>query len=331
MKKTASLMLVALIVSACAAPQVTVAPEVTVTLTSTPMPTPHPEFAALQQAFSDSGLRFTLQADGLIYDGETPVPGLHVTPDGTMTLTVDGESVTLGPVDVVFDDEDGVSIDGYEQDENGAWVEASETVTLGGVTLTLDENGVVTDMSVEGNYTPEQKTEKLKAVDPTNWGFDKGEAQIVVDGSDRFITPVGDPETKIAKWYFASNEWEWDLDVMKGLEGGNPLFDFAETWEMNGKSPVDSSSAHTDSVDLLNFANQSGPGIHYTYIVGVYLFSDDHPGVAVAAVAGTNSSLFPDSTENTKKMVGWICLKNDSGELVRMRVRNAEVVRRRFH
>lgn len=244
MKKTAFLLLVATIFSACSSPQMTVAPEVTVTLTSTPMPTPHPEFAALQQAISDSGLRFTLQADGLVYDGETPVPGLHVAPDGTMTLDVNGESITLNPADVDFDDEDGVKIKGYEwqdkdpeDDEPGAWVEAVETVTLNGVTLTLDENGAVTEMSVEGNYTPEQKIEKLAAVDPTNWGFDAGEAQIVVDGSNRFIIQAGDPETKLAKWYFASNEWEWDWGVLEGLEDGNPLFELAKTCKVLARFP----------------------------------------------------------------------------------------------
>jgi hypothetical protein len=42
-----------------------------------------------------------------------------------MTLTVNGETVTLDPADVDFDDEKGITIDGYEWDEEvGAWVEA---------------------------------------------------------------------------------------------------------------------------------------------------------------------------------------------------------------
>ncbi len=127
--KKSILFFVVFILTACAsAPQVTVmAPSaMTVTLTP-PIPTPtlHPEFAALQQTIADSGSRFTLGADGLLYDGETPIPGITVTPDGTMTLTVNGETVTLDPADVDFDDEKGITIDGYEWDEEvGAWVEA---------------------------------------------------------------------------------------------------------------------------------------------------------------------------------------------------------------
>ncbi|MCK6585438.1 MAG: hypothetical protein L6Q49_20245 [Anaerolineales bacterium] len=119
------------LLASCAAPplQVTFTSEVTVTLTPAPTPTQHPKFAALQQAIADSGSRFTLQADGLVYDGETPIPGVTVAPDGTMSMTVNGETVTLDPADVNFDDQDGISIDGYDfQDTDGdgnpdSWVE----------------------------------------------------------------------------------------------------------------------------------------------------------------------------------------------------------------
>ncbi|MBI3165069.1 MAG: hypothetical protein HYZ24_10330 [Chloroflexi bacterium] len=155
----------AYLVVACA-PQVTSTSEVTVTLTPISTPTLHPEFAALQQTIADSGSRFTLGADGLLYDGETPIPGMTVAPDGTMTLTVNGETVTLDPADVDFDDEKGITIDGYEWDtEAGAWVEAEspamqqtntlldqyhidpETVTVteegGAVNVTDNETGTV--------------------------------------------------------------------------------------------------------------------------------------------------------------------------------------------
>lgn len=117
-----------LFVMSCA-PQATATPEATVTLppTKTPIPTPtlNPQFAVLQEKIASNGNRFTLNsADGLIYDGSESVPGLHVAPDGTMTLTVNGETVTIDLADVTFDDEKGISIDGYGLDENGGWVEA---------------------------------------------------------------------------------------------------------------------------------------------------------------------------------------------------------------
>lgn len=116
-----------LFVMSCA-PQATATPEATVTLppTKTPIPTPtlNPQFAVLQEKIASNGNRFTLNsADGLIYDGSESVPGLHVAPDGTMTLTVNGETVTIDLADVNFDDENGINIDGYELTEDG-WVEA---------------------------------------------------------------------------------------------------------------------------------------------------------------------------------------------------------------
>lgn len=135
MKKPVFLLIaISLLLSACATssiPQVTVTSEVTVTSTllptETPIPTPtlHPQFAALQEQVAASGGRFILHPDGMISDGAEPIPGLTVSPDGTMTLTVDGETMTLDPTKAVFDDENGFSYPGYEQDADGNWLEAA--------------------------------------------------------------------------------------------------------------------------------------------------------------------------------------------------------------
>lgn len=130
MKKT-SLFFLAFIFTACA-PQVTVTPEVTVTVTASPIPAPtlHPQFLALQEQIANSGGRFSLRVDGLIYDGETPIPGVTVATNGTMTITINGETITLDPADVSFDDEKGISIKDYEltdvddDGEKDTWVEA---------------------------------------------------------------------------------------------------------------------------------------------------------------------------------------------------------------
>jgi hypothetical protein len=123
--------IIAFILTAClpSTPQVTLTPEATVTSTppptETPIPTPtsHPQFTALQNEIVDSSTRFTLQADGLIYDGQTPIPGISVAPDGVMTISVNGETVTLDPDSVSFG-EDGVEVEGYELNDEGEWVEA---------------------------------------------------------------------------------------------------------------------------------------------------------------------------------------------------------------
>jgi hypothetical protein len=140
--------IIAFILTAClpSASQVTVTPEVTVTSspppTETPIPTPtfHPQFTALQNEIVNSSTRFTLQADGLIYDGETPIPGISVAPDGRMSLTVNGETVTLAPDTVNFGEE-GIEVDGYELNDDGEWVEAISEAKQHTDKI-LEENGV---------------------------------------------------------------------------------------------------------------------------------------------------------------------------------------------
>lgn len=118
------LILLPSILAACAAPQVTVPSTPLPSETPIPTPTLHPQFAEIQEQVSASGGRFNLQADGTIQDGAEPIPGITIALDGTISLTVNGESVTLDPADVNFDDESGISIDGFELNEDGEWVEA---------------------------------------------------------------------------------------------------------------------------------------------------------------------------------------------------------------
>lgn len=128
------LFFIVIVLSACAS-QETVTPESTVTSTPPPtamlIPTPtfHPQFTALQNEIIDTSTRFTLQADGLIYDGEIPVPGITVALDGTMTISVNNETVIIDSADMSFDDEEGITIEGYSfEDKNpadgveGEWV-----------------------------------------------------------------------------------------------------------------------------------------------------------------------------------------------------------------
>ena len=112
--------LLALILAAYASPQVIVTPfaEVTVTspppiATAIPTPTLHPQFIELQDKVAASGERFALLPDGTIEEttaeGATIVPGISVDKNGVMTISVNGESVTLDPADVKFDDLGGMS------------------------------------------------------------------------------------------------------------------------------------------------------------------------------------------------------------------------------
>lgn len=134
------LLMLASIISGCA-PQVTVTSEVTFTLpppTALPTPTLHPDFITLQEQIAAAGERFTLNPDGTVQDGAATIPGLQVAVDGKITLTVNGEQVEVDPSTMNFDDENGLSFDGYEDlNSDHVWevVEPPAEITEAGKTV----------------------------------------------------------------------------------------------------------------------------------------------------------------------------------------------------
>jgi hypothetical protein len=329
--------IIAFILTAClpSASQVTVTPEVTVTSTPPPtetpipMPTSHPQYTALQNEIFDSSTRFTLQADGLIYDGETPIPGITVSPDGRMSLNVNGETVTLDPDTVSFGEE-GIEVDGYELNDDGEWVEAVDTIMLGKVTLTLsepDENGVqvATKIMVEGKYGDEEKIDELKKVDPKYYGFNPGEVEIVVKDSQIILTPTGEHETEIARWFFGTNDWTWHWDQLEKFDGGNPVFEFGKLWEMKGVNEVDKEGAQADDRKIFEFSKTDstmrGFGV---WNQSIYLYSSDGKKVIGAILLSKHKDaggLTPEKAASGK-IDGNILFIRSNGELVRMKVDN---------
>ncbi|MFM8876579.1 MAG: hypothetical protein ACKOGC_10985 [Anaerolineae bacterium] len=103
-----------------------------------------------------------------------------------------------------------------------------ETRILNGVTFTLgevnDDGSVkVTGMRVDGNYTDEQKAEKLIAVNPLAWGFETSEVELVFVGDYLQIVATGDRSQVLAEWNYGRNEYVWYWSVMEVFEGGNPF------------------------------------------------------------------------------------------------------------
>lgn len=262
MKKSIVIFLaVFLIACVSPTPQVTATSEATVTLTPIPAPTLHPQFIALQESIAASGGRFTLQADGLIYDGETPIPGVTVAPDGTMTLTVDGETVTLDPVDVDFDDEKGISINGYKWDATasdgaGAWVEANETVTANfdlGVVLAPGEANEDGSRNIETFAPPEEFADNegavakwLKYFDAERLGFDPGATEWILTADGRAVMVDSADHSKIiAEWKHIEltdkDGIVFNAKNMVEADGENPLLDACLNWKTKWKKgiPVD--------------------------------------------------------------------------------------------
>jgi hypothetical protein len=95
--------------------------------TQTPIPTPtfHPAFVEMQTRLADLGL--TLLPDGKIQmtadGGRQTVPNLFVSPKGIISLSLaDGTMVSVAPEDMSVDEAGGLTVKGYELDENGEWV-----------------------------------------------------------------------------------------------------------------------------------------------------------------------------------------------------------------
>jgi hypothetical protein len=124
--------ILALILVACATPQVTSTLEATVTIpppTATIIPTPtlNPQFAILQEQIANSGNRFALLPNGTIQEttseGVNIVQGLSVDKNGTITLQVADTLVILLPADVTFDEAKGIKIKGYSYNQQtGEWI-----------------------------------------------------------------------------------------------------------------------------------------------------------------------------------------------------------------
>lgn len=193
MKPTLILLAIFLSLAACA----TAAPEPTVPLapteccakptvtspppTETPISTPtlHPEFIALQETIASFGERFTLQADGTIWDSEGKVvlPGIRVDKNGEMTIIVNGETVTLDPADVKFDD-NGVKIKGLELDDSGEWVEVQVGYTMDqlGKMSEAERLGAAPDKDGLTKYQPPNRLDTILYRSPDGggpeWGYD---------------------------------------------------------------------------------------------------------------------------------------------------------------
>lgn len=174
-----------------------------------------------------------------------------------------------------------------------------ETVTLNGVKLTLGEANAdgsvpVTDMRVDGIYTDEQKAEKLIAVDPLAWGFEPGEVELVFVGDYLQIVANGDHSQVLAEWNYGRSELVWNWEVMEKYKGGNPIFDFAKTFDMQGTMPKpdQQKEARSDSALLFDYV-YNYPGNYGAYVIqAIYIDNPDDSYKSIVAyliIRRTNS------------------------------------------
>lgn len=323
------------------APQVTVTPEATVTLPPVSTPTLHPDFIALQESIAASSGRFSLHADGQLYDGDTPIPGVIVMPDGKMVLTVDGDKeIVVLPNGYDFDDDEGFTVKGMEYDEEtGAWVEVNETVTIGGVVMTLDENGVVTEMQATGKE--EEQAEKLFPFDATNLGFAEGETVLMMLDDKLTIVDADDHSRIIAQWGMSDTtgrtEIIYDFSQMVDENGENVLLKVGFLEPMSGGVPKDKENAFERSKDLhdnfasqilIDIASKGNRGFHSSGVITPFdIFSQDRKNAVFGyLVAVDNKKDIPLSEIDRSE--GVFVFKLSNGEFASVTVVNFEATLR---
>jgi hypothetical protein len=205
---------------------------------------------------------------------------------------------------------------------------AAETVTIGGVTMTVGEDGVVDLDSMKATGSSDEvKAENLAKVDPTKWGYKVGEAQIRVDGPNRFMEKiVGEEVFRVATWDFSSNQWLWDGTMMEHI----PLFDgFAKTYPVLDSGDVQvTKEVRADAAEIRAFA------IGYT----IYLYDGtDKTEAIIATFSGDdrgNNKLDPNAMLKSRKgqvVTGMIGFKTQSGKIVKMKFKDIEVFIRGFN
>ncbi len=126
-----------------------------------------PEFVNLQnEVAKHENFTLTSLEDGILFEG-SPIPGLEVNRAGDLLLTVGGETVVLDPADVNFDDENGISIDGYDWDEEvGGWVETAPEKVLTEIALC---ETMYDTLTADNNLNPEHMHEASELQNIANW------------------------------------------------------------------------------------------------------------------------------------------------------------------
>jgi hypothetical protein len=172
MKLKAIYLLAIFVLLAACSPQVTVTLPPPPTETLVPTPTVHPQFLEWQESIAALSERFALMPDGSIQDNGMPVPGVRVSPDGVMTLTLaDGTEMTFDSSDVSFDDEKGFGAEGYKLNDNGEWVEAESKAMQ-------RANELVETYKLADKVTVTEEGDLVKVVDN-----ETGKVLIETDGS----------------------------------------------------------------------------------------------------------------------------------------------------
>lgn len=176
---------------------------------------------------------------------------MTVSPDGAMTIAVDGETIPLDPADVDFDDEKGITIEGYELDEEtGAWVEAISPAEQAARDLLIEHRFDVelVDFRVEDGVIVgyDRETGELAFRDgkfDIRWAVEHMDTSDLMPTEIKPIKGLGGPEHKrYNESYFRPRalqmlELIYEVDETEELSDVLEKLD-AETGEINGVSSL---------------------------------------------------------------------------------------------
>ncbi len=326
--------LLALILVACASPQVAVTSKVTVTsppptAAIIPTPTLHPQFVELQSQIAAAGERFSLKTDGTVEDktasGVTSVPGLFVDKNGAIILQGQSSQVTISPEDVSFDDKKGVNVAGYTLDEaTGLWGVAQEIITtprgIGfqiGAPVAGQEGVFAIDKIIPPVDTKSKDIQIFEdKFDDTTLGFKAEDNQWVYiptpDGKYRIVLQnMADPSIEVAE--MGNSLVTWDYSKMKKENGESILLDVGKLVPMGPgfsiQSPTITSALNRLAASVVGDVYKATGGLG-KFVIRRVISQDRSQGVLIQFSIYKNSE--GSYTENETS--GVVCFKDNQNQ-----------------
>lgn len=208
----------------------------------------------------------------------------------------------------------------------------TETMTLGGVTMTVGKDGVVDMDSMKATGTEAEQAEKLFPFDATNLGFAEGETVLMMVDGKLTIVDADDHARIIAQWgrseTMGRTTMLYDFAQMVGEDGENVLLEVGWVEEMKGRAPADVKGSTERDKELYNYSfdvsseNYKRSGNKSGVSTAVNIFSEDR-SVAIQAFfkSGDMASKEPDQVDRTE---GVLCFRLKSGLMINVAMINFE-------
>lgn len=281
------LITLAFILVACSSQVTVTSTAIILPPTETPIPTPtlNPDFVAVQTQISELSENLTLSPDGTIENNGVPISNLHVDQNGVINIIFNNEHVAIEMSQISFDAENGLTIEGYELNENGEWVEAQEIfVTNDGLQMILSDEMIGDNRVIEKFFAPEAlsfnitEEEWLARLDPTTIGYEPGELTWVMSPEGK-VELINAESEVVARWKEVGTRGcstvVWDAQKM-GEGDDNPIHNIGKGYEgLDNAEPIQAFKRNWGKrrMDMGDIAFEFG--LDWKSFSGLLLFSTD--------------------------------------------------------